>query len=169
MWNFFPCWTWLYSSCIIALPQMPSGGVKLTELHFSHCIDCTSSDVFPSSPGKVRVCSAIHIDWWIKWAAERTRMNFVFVNLRLLLILILPGHRSTQGTSMLCLILNKTLYWALISLLSLSLTHTHEAKQTLKLFFYFGKKHMGNHSVHLEFSATVQKKTQNKKKPNFNL
>lgn len=52
------------------------GGV-LAEFPFSHCIDCSSTDVFLPSPGKVRMCGAIHIDWWIKWAAERTRMIFV--------------------------------------------------------------------------------------------
>lgn len=134
MWKFFLGWTRIYLSCIIALLEKPSGGgVVLAEFHLSIGLSQTS-------PGKVRMCGAIHIDWWIKWAAERTRMNFVFVYLCLLLILILPGHGSTHGTSMLCLIFNEVLYHALISLLS----HTPVWPNT-SISFLLWKKHIDNH------------------------
>lgn len=136
MWKFFLC-----LSCVIALIEKPSGGIVLAEFHFSRRIDCASTDVFLPSPSKVRMCGAIHIDWWIKWAAESTRMNFVFVYLCLLLILIVAGHWSTHGTSVLCLLLNEVLYHALISLLS----HT-PVKENTSVGFLLRWQHTGNHS-----------------------
>lgn len=112
--------------------------VCVFSLNSTHCIDCASTDVFLRSPGRVRVCGAIHIDWRIKWAAERTRTNFVCVFLRLLLISIVSWHVFPHGTGTLCLILNEGLYHTLISLPS----HTPVKANT----FLLEKKHTGNHS-----------------------